>query len=149
MPVQTPQAELFHPDYNEDPKDWLPAKILLAEIEKELAERRVHLLRRLSSWYLALKILKDLEDRRMVLQSPTSRDLQYHKAFSRFLQGVGEILLLELQQHTEIDPESIGIKFEDVAASVEALRYNIEMWHSDMTEIRRGEILSNVFSEQK
>lgn len=55
-----PQSDLpfINDDYALDPKDWIPALILQAELEKELAEKRNHLLRRLSTWYSLIAIFR-------------------------------------------------------------------------------------------
>jgi hypothetical protein len=145
MPATATPQELFHEDYQADPKDWQPAKLLIEEIEREITERRTHLLRRLSMWIFAHRVIQSLEDRRLVLRTPGPRDLEFHRAFITFLLGVGEMLILELKEHDEVDPQHIGLRFEDVAAMVQGLRDDLQMWHGDMTEARRKEILHDVF----
>ena len=66
-----------------------------------------------------------------------------------FIVGSGEILILELESHKQIDPVHIGMPFESVTATLQELRYDLRMWHSDMTQDRRAEILQNVFGIPK
>ncbi len=141
-----PQPDLFkEDDFAIDPKDWIAALILQADLEKELAEKRNHLLRRLSTWYSLIGIFRRLEREKMVAVEPTQRDSKYHRALLEFLIGSGAVLVLELEGHKEIDPIYIGIPFESVAAQLAELRDDLKMWHGGMTTDRRKEILSNIF----
>ncbi|MGZ5021486.1 MAG: hypothetical protein ACXWFY_02965 [Chthoniobacterales bacterium] len=139
----------FTDDFAADPKDWIPALLLQADLEKELAEKRLHLLRRLATWLSLITIFRRLEHEKMILSDPTARDYKYHKAMLSFIVGSGEILVLELESHKQIDSTHIGIPFESVTATLQELRYDLRMWHSDMTPERRAEILENVFPVEK
>lgn len=132
-------------DYKVDERDWTAVKLLIDELKQELAERRNHLLFRITAWYFALKVFRRVEGEKMVLQEPTERDSKYHKAMLAFLRGCGEILLLELGNNREIEPERVGITFADVAAVTEELRISEREWYGDMTQSRREEILNDVF----
>jgi len=132
-------------DFAIDPKDWIPALILQADLERELAEKRNHLLRRLSTWYSLIGIFRRLERDKMVASQPTQRDSKYHRALLEFLIGSGAVLVLELEGHKQIDPMHIGIPFESVSAQLVELRDDLRMWHGAMTPDRRKEVLSNVF----
>jgi hypothetical protein len=85
----------------------------------------------------------------MIVADPTARDYKYHQAMLSFIVGSGEILILELESHKQIDSVHIGMPFESVAATLQELRYDLRMWHSDMTEDRRAEILHDVFGIEK
>lgn len=150
MAAKTQGPDLpFTDDFSADPKDWVPALILQADLEKELAEKRLHLLRRLSTWLSLIAIFRRLEHEKMIVADPTARDYKYHQAMLSFIVGSGEILVLELESHKQIDPVHIGMPFESVTATLQELRYDLRMWHSDMTEDRRAEILQNVFGIEK
>jgi hypothetical protein len=149
MPTETKPKDADLPfgidDFSVDPKDWIPALLLQADLERELAERRHHLLRRLSTWYSLIGIFKRLEREKMIAVDPTHRDRKYHRSMLEFLIGSGSILVLELEAHKEIDSNHIGIPFESVAAQLQELRDNLKMWYGDMTEGRRSQILGDVF----
>ena len=134
-----------------DPKDWVPVKMLLQEMEKELVERRMHLLRRLATWLNAVAIFKRIEHRKIIaVEGPVShRDLEFHRALLTLLLGLGENLVLELKDHRKIDPENIGLKFEDVLAMVEEMRMDYQTFHGGMTEAKRDTVLSDVFGIRK
>jgi len=136
-------------DFAVDPKDWLPALLLQADLELELAEKRNHLLRRLSTWYSLIRIFKRLEREKMVATEPAARDRKYHRAMAEFLIGSGAILVLELECHKQIDSATIGLPFESVVAQLQELRDDLRMWHGEMTEARKREILGNVFGIAK
>jgi len=132
-------------DYKVDERDWSAVKLLVEELEQELAERRNHLLFRITAWYIALKVFKRVEVEKVVLRPPSDRDFKYHRAIIAFLRGCGEILLVELSAHQEIDPERVGISFAALAAMVEELKISEREWYGDMTEARRREILNDAF----
>jgi hypothetical protein len=132
-------------DYKVDERDWSAVKLLVEELEQELAERRNHLLFRITAWCFALKVFKRVEAEKVVLRPPSDRDSKYHRAIIAFLRGCGEILLVELSAHQEIDPERVGISFAALAAMVEELKISEREWYGDMTEARRREILNDAF----
>jgi len=132
-------------DYKIDERDWGAVKLLIEELKQELAARRSHLLFRITAWYFALKVFKRVEIDKIVLKEPGERDLKYHKAIIAFLRGCGELLLVDLDSHQEIDPQHIGIGYGDLAAMVEELKISERERYGDMTQSRREEILNDVF----
>lgn len=144
MPATSEQREL---EYKIDARDWSAVKLLVEELNEELIQRRNHLLFRVTGWYFALKVFRRVESEKMVLKQPQERDSNYHRAILAFLKGCGEMLLVELGNHQDIDPSKIGIGFSDMAAMVEELRMSEREWYGDMTESRRAEILNDVFGQ--
>lgn len=137
--------ELFHGDYSVDGQDWVAVKLLCEEVERELAERRIHLLRRLASFLACMTVFRRVEKCRILMGAgdPSRRDQTFHRAILAALAGMGEMLLLELQNHKEVDPVHIGLEFGDVAALVDELRHDLHMWHGEMamTKEREAEVL--------
>src|SRR5437588_7784584 len=142
-PVTVKSQQEF--DYKVDERDWSAVKLLVEELEQELAERRNHLLFRIIAWSFALKVFKRVESEKMVVNEPAERDAKYHKAITAFLRGCGEVLLVELSAHQEIDPQRIGISYTDLSAMVEELKISERERYGDMTESRRNKILNDVF----
>lgn len=134
-------------EYRVDERDWSAVKLLVEELEQELAQRRSHLLFRITAWYFALKVFKRVESEKMVINEPQDRDHKYHRAMLVFLRGCGEVLLVELGNHQEVAPESVGISYPDLAAMVEDLRMIERERYGDMTKPRRAEILNDVFGQ--
>lgn len=132
-------------DYQVDERDWSAVKLLVEELEQELAERRNHLLFRITAWYFAVRVFKRVQKDKIVLREPVERDSKYHKAIIAFLRGCGEVLLVELSNHQEVDPQKVGIGYADLAAMVEELKISEREWYGDMTQSRRAEILNDVF----
>jgi hypothetical protein len=60
------------------------------------------------------------------------------------LLGFGESLLLDVLDHTEVDPKHLGLQVEDLRAMVETLRMNYTEWYSDMTPTRRDAALREI-----
>jgi hypothetical protein len=134
-------------EYKVDERDWSAVKLLVEELEQELAQRRSHLLFRITAWYFALKVFKRVETEKMVLGTPQERDQKYHRAMLAFLRGCGEVLVVELGNHQEVAPESVGISYHDLAAMVEDLRMSERERYGDMKTERRAEILNDVFGQ--
>lgn len=149
MPTTTTAAQQELLSYNPESPDWVAVKILLNEVDEEIAARRSHVLFRLSAWLLALRIFRRIEQRKFILTEPVARDIDYHHAFLSLLLGQGDILLLELKRHEDSEPEAIGIPFADVLAQVEELRYDQISRYGDMTEERRAAILREVFGVEE
>jgi hypothetical protein len=141
------QGELLN--YNPESPDWVAVKILIDEVEEEIAARRSHLLFRVNAWILALRIFRRIEERKFILSEPAPRDSEYHKAFTALLEGQGQVLLIELKRHEEIDSHNIGIPFEDISAQVDELRYDYESRYGDMTPARRSGVLREVFGVEE
>lgn len=144
MPLKT-EPDLFHSDFNTDPRDWQAVRLLCDELEAEMAERRRHLLRRLCDWLTLLSVFRAIEERKIILADPGHRDMEFHRALLTSLLGSGELLLVDLREHTKVDPEHVGISFKDFEAHVTQLRYDLRMRHGDMTDAGRQQILSDVF----
>jgi hypothetical protein len=142
--TKAPQQEF---EYRVDERDWSAVKLLVEELEQELAERRNHLLYRITAWCFALKVFKRAESEKLICRAPTERDLEYHRAMLAFLRGCGEILVLELKKQEDVDPQQIGMNFSDFSAMVEELRISERERYGDMTPSRRGEILNDVFGQ--
>lgn len=132
-------------EYKVDERDWTAVRLLVEELEQELAERRNHLLFRITAWQFALKVFRRVESEKLVMRSPVERDTEYHRATLAFLRGCGEVLMLELKKSEKIDPQSIGLSFAGIAAVVEELRISEREKYGDMTPARREEILTDVF----
>jgi hypothetical protein len=146
-PVKASPVPVAELDFGVDERDWGAMKMLLDEFERELSERRTALLARLSIWKMAVRILKRSTTDKMILKNPTQRDYDYHKAILGFLKGTGLLLQGELKRHQNIDPENIGVRYEDLAAMVSELEYQEREWYGDMTNDLRERMLVDVFGQ--
>jgi hypothetical protein len=131
-----------------DERDWTAVKLLVEELEQELAESRSHLLFRITAWCFALKVFKRVEGEKLILRVPQERNIEYHRAMLAFLRGCGEILVLELRKQEGVDLGRIGLSFAEFSAMVEELRISERERYGDMTPARREEILSDVFGQR-
>jgi hypothetical protein len=138
------QADL---NFSIEHPDWVALKLLLGKIDEELSQQRKHLLMKLSDWYLAIDLFRDFEDRRLYQNEPTERDREYHRVFLTQLLSQGETLALELRRHDEIDPKHIGLNLADVEATVRYLRDSFSSWFTELKDVRKEEVLKEVFGE--
>lgn len=111
----------------------------------------MHLLRRLSTWLNSVSIFKRVEGRRIIAQEGkvSHRDAEHHRALLTLLLGLGENLLIELREHKKVDPEHIGLKFEDILAMVEGMRMDLAMYYGGATEARKAQIFADVFGSRQ
>ncbi|MEM1085958.1 MAG: hypothetical protein AAGI48_17750 [Verrucomicrobiota bacterium] len=132
-------------EFAADPRDWCALRLLIEEIDEDMRERRKHLLLRTAQWLMAHDVFRKIEARKMVRAQPHPRDLEYHNTLASSLVGAGKMLLMQLQEHHDIDPLHIGIRFEDIRTMVIAVERDYNQWHSGMTDERRKSILKDVF----
>lgn len=121
--------------------DWSTMRVLLAEIEAEMSERRQMLLARVSWWFLAVRMLKRVTDAKMILREPEKRDYQYHRAILAGMIGTGRTLLLQLELNSIENLEPVGHTIGDFEAMVVELEYQSREWYGDMKEAMRKDIL--------
>ncbi len=133
-------------DFNLDKPDWVALRLLLHSGEEELTDRRKHLLRKISNWFLALKLFARFEEAHLVQAEPTDRDREFHRIFLTQLLAQGEKLAWELGRAREVDPQAIGLRAEDVDANLRHLRDRYARLAFELAPERREAIL-NLFRE--
>lgn len=129
-------------DFNVEQPDWVALRMLLAKIQEEESNRRKHLLRKVSDWFLALDMLRDFELLRCVDQEPQTRDRDYQRVFVMQLLAQGERLQLELGKAREIELPAIGISEQEVVANVQFLRDKYSRLYIEIGASRKQEILA-------
>ena len=132
-------------EFASDPKDWMALRMLLDEIDKEMRLQREALLMRVAQWLIAHNIFRKVEKKKLIMTEPGARDMEFHDTLASGLVGSGKLLILELREHTEVDPRHLGLRFEDFRATVAAVERDLAMWHSGMTEKRAEAILTSTF----
>lgn len=137
--------QLEEKEFASDPKDWCALSLLMEEIDDEMRQQRKHLLMRMAQWLLAHDVFRKIERRKMIYEDPGQRDLEYHNVVSSSLFGSGKMLLVQLRDHEEIDPRHLGVRFEDLRATVTAVERDYMQWHGGMTAKRQKQILKDVF----
>lgn len=145
IPVPASHPEF---DFHCDPKDWAHVRLLLEDLEEEMANREQALLHRVSVWRMAVKTVRKQTTLRMVVAEPTPRDLGYHKAALATLGGAGQRLAMEVQ-HSGLDLKPIGISVADVEAMLEELAIQEREWHGDMKEEKRKLMLEEIFGPEE
>lgn len=133
-------------DFNLEKPDWVALRLLLNGLEEELADRRKHLLRKISDWFLALKLFARFEEIHLVRAEPTDRDREFYRVFLTQLMAQGEKLALDLERAHEVDPQAIGLRAEDVSANLRHLRDKYARLAFEVSPERREAIL-NLFRE--
>lgn len=129
-------------DFNLDKPDWVALRLLLNSLEEELADRRKHLLRKLSNWFPALKLFARFEETHLVPGEPTDRDREFYRIFLTQLLAQGEKLAGELGRARKVDPQAIGLRAEDVDANLRYLRDRYARLAFELAPERREAILN-------
>lgn len=136
----THQAEL---DFQIERTDISVLKLVLEEVD----DHRKHLLRRVSEWFLAIKLFSKFHTDKIRDSSPGPREMEYFRvAITRAL-AQGESILLDLAKHQEIDTKNIGMEIADIEANVLFLR---DLYASNFFEVhpdRAAEILTALFDD--
>lgn len=132
-------------EFSSDPKDWFALGLLMEEIDDEMRQQRKHLLMRLAQWLVAHDVFRKIERRKMIQTDPGARDLEFHNILASSLMGSGKMLLRQLRDHTEIDPKHLGVRFDDLRATVVSVEMDYLQWHGGMTQQRQKQILDDVF----
>lgn len=136
----TCQPEL---DFQIEQADITILKLVLEEVE----DHRKHLLRRVSEWFLALKLFGKFHSSRILVPEPGTRELEYFRVAVTRALAQGESLLLDLNKHQEVDTKSIGMEIADIQANVQYLRDLYAARYFEVHPDRAARILETVFTD--
>ena len=123
---------------------WDAIACVVEHNTRDLLDKRFSLHSEVASWFKSLKLFRETETERLVLQAHAADDLNWHRALVAALIADGERLLLQWKTHPAENPDRI--KPSDLQAAVEGLYATQSMWHGDLTAAQRKEILRAVFN---
>ena len=110
---------------------------------------RYGLVQDIVAWFKAIRLFRDAEDERMILQEPAEEDLRQHRTWLAGLIAEGERLLTEAHAVGGWPDGVVSFNLADVNAAVENLRTDDRMWHGSMSSARRAELLKSIFDVEK
>jgi hypothetical protein len=125
-----------------DALDWV-----LAQNARDLLERRYDLEAEIVSWFKSLSMFREAQRELLILKDPTTDDLKDHRALIAILIAEGERLLAKLLRASE--NRAAAISAADLQAAVEHLYDTQAVWHTEMPEQRKAEILRGLFHGQE
>ena len=127
-----------------NPPRWDAIACVVEHNTRDLLDKRFSLYSEVASWFKSLKLFRETETERLVLQAHTADDLNWHRALVAALIADGE--RLRMQWNAQPAPNPDDIQPSDLQAAVEGLYATQSMWHGDLTAAQRKEILHDVFN---
>jgi hypothetical protein len=128
---------------------WYAVGLVIELNAKDHLAGRYGVVQDLVAWFKSIRLFREAEDERMILQDPTPGDLRQHRTWLASLIAEGERLLTEAQALDGFPEGVVRFKLADVEAAVENLRTDERMWHGSMSSARRAEILKVIFDVEK
>jgi hypothetical protein len=128
---------------------WRAVGLVIDLNTKDRLAGRYGVVQDLVAWFKAIRLFRDAEDERMILQEPSPSDLREHRTWLASLIAEGERLLSEAQMLGGLPGGLVRFTVADVEASLENLRTDQRMWHGSMSPAQRAEILRAVFDVEK
>jgi hypothetical protein len=135
MPMPLTTAESLLPELfsDSDAPDMRFAAHLIAQVQRELAQRNRKLLRTVSRWLDLYEYVKMLETERLLATDPLQAQTQHFPGTLFLVHGLGVVLLAKLNADEAAKIDSLGLTYKDLAACVEELEDTHRSLHSDMT----------------
>ncbi len=134
------------PDFTKARQSLIEAagmRVVFHEIER-VHQSKATLSHRLHLWFLALRILKNVEDNELGLYSDQNKDKKISLQHRDMLTGVlamGETLNVELHENKGF----IGDKaLKEIFACLEEVRINYRMWYGGMSKRTAEKILGSI-----
>jgi hypothetical protein len=116
-----------------DAPDMRFAAHLIAQVQRELAQRNRKLLRTVSRWLDLYEYVKMLETEHLLAVDPLQVQTQHFLGTLSLVHGLGVVLLARLNADEAAKIDSLGLTYTDLAACVEELEDTRRSLHSDMT----------------
>ena len=108
-------------------EEWSWVEDLIRDVARE--EESTQFVQKLFQWDLAVKQFRKIEQKRVILGSPSQIDLQFHALCLHALLAIGRALVIESKQFTLDDLARFHVKHEEIAAYVEELEQSFREWH--------------------
>ncbi|MBI2929026.1 MAG: hypothetical protein HYY24_25460 [Verrucomicrobia bacterium] len=129
---------------------WQAVGLVIDLNTKDHLAGRYGLVQDLVAWFKAVRLFRETEDERMVLQDPTPADLRQHRTWLASLIAEGERLVSEARSEGGLPEGLVRFKLADVEATLEMLLLSQREWHGpQMSPERRREILKRVFKVEE
>lgn len=147
MPITSPepllQSEFVLPD--QATSDTFFASRLIAQMQRELAQRKRHMMRVASKWLVAYDYVKMLEEQHLMTTNPVEAQSQFFKGTLSVVHGLGVLLLAKLDAAEADNLTSLGITYQDLAACVDELADISRAQDNDMTPAMVTEMNRTLF----
>jgi hypothetical protein len=126
------------------PEEWVWVHNLIQDVRAQ-AERD-NLVKTCGEWEMALREFRKVEMKRMVLGSPTEKDILSHGACLHTLLATGKMLILEILKFADIELASHGVTLEQIAAQVEELEQTVRESNHPFSESELDRVREKLFS---
>lgn len=137
-------------DYGADVRasDWFYMKKLIADVQRELASEKKHVILILTHWLVTYDMLRTYEDEVIMNGSPTVAEVNYFRGSLALIKGHG-IHILNLLEHLQEEPrDTTGVSCKDIAAIIHELDLAEDTYNEDTVPKKREEELLSIFGDR-
>lgn len=150
MPLEQPDQlnlEVLEKDLPRDQDRYFAGR-LISQVQSELFAKKRRIANILSKWTVAYDYLKIRHFDLLSTQNPLTSEVKHFYATVSILKGLGDLLIVQLQHHSEIDIQTLfGVSVHDIDACVQELGDIERAYRSDMTKETEDDISQSVFSD--
>ena len=127
-----------------DPKEWGFVQDLLADVQAEAVRNKLKetVVECFGQWKLLVNAFRRVEEKRMLIRTPSLRDYLFHKRLITELISIGS----EIKLCHEICRKEAKINEELLNAILSGLQNSFEAFHSPANEGRIENLRSKIFS---
>jgi hypothetical protein len=118
---------------------------IMAQVQRELAQRNRRMMRVTSRWLELYDYVKMLEEDRLVDGTQVQAHPQYFQGTVSLVRGLGDMLLACLQNDDAEQLQALGVTYPDLAACVEELGDLERSTRSDMSPAMIAEMNQRLF----
>ncbi len=136
----------IQPRFDEDSitrEEWAWVENLIKDVARD--EQSGLFAQRLFQWDLAVKQFRKMEQKRIILGSPTQVDFDFQALCLHGLLAIGRALVLDSRRFRAVDLEPFQIKHEEIQAYVEELEQSFREWHHGFTTADLDRVKQAVF----
>jgi hypothetical protein len=113
-------------------EEWSWVEDLIRDVARE--EKSDVFAQRLFQWDLAVRQFRKIEQKRVVLGSPTEMDLHFHALCLHGLLTIGRALVIGSKDFTADELAKLQVRHDEIAAYVEELEQSLREWHHGFTD---------------
>jgi len=124
-------------------EEWAWVEDLIKDVGRE--EEGDLFAQKLFQWDLAVKQFRKLEQKRIILGTPTEIDLQFHALCLHGLLTIGRALVITSKQFNAEELVKFQVRHDQIEAYVEELEQSFREWHHGFTEDELARVREALF----
>jgi hypothetical protein len=144
VPLTQPEIEFNHPKDS----DRNFANQLISQVQRELAQKKRHLVKITDRWMVCFDYLKQQEEQLLLATNPLKEEKDLFEASAAVVYGLGLHVLRQLRQAEEIDVRgALGYDYADIESCVAELGDTVRQGGRTLTPEWAAQLEREVFGE--